>query len=93
METAVYQEVYLEELTAMELTNKLAELLSLPANQIRQVSKQGPTGILILINDLVRGLGSGALLPPSSPIPAWAKRFRVDRSFSTRSLPYPGMKG
>uniref|UniRef100_A0A7M4E2Z9 Transcription factor CP2-like protein 1 n=1 Tax=Crocodylus porosus TaxID=8502 RepID=A0A7M4E2Z9_CROPO len=53
LETAVYQEVYLEELTAMELTNKLAELLSLPANQILQVSKQGPTGILILINDLM----------------------------------------
>ncbi|XP_019405823.1 PREDICTED: transcription factor CP2-like protein 1 isoform X1 [Crocodylus porosus] len=51
--SAVYQEVYLEELTAMELTNKLAELLSLPANQILQVSKQGPTGILILINDLM----------------------------------------
>uniref|UniRef100_A0A7M4E2T1 Transcription factor CP2-like protein 1 n=1 Tax=Crocodylus porosus TaxID=8502 RepID=A0A7M4E2T1_CROPO len=64
---AVYQEVYLEELTAMELTNKLAELLSLPANQILQVSKQGPTGILILINDLVRGLGSGALPSPPAP--------------------------
>uniref|UniRef100_A0A8C0JEV3 Grh/CP2 DB domain-containing protein n=1 Tax=Chelonoidis abingdonii TaxID=106734 RepID=A0A8C0JEV3_CHEAB len=47
--------VYLEELTATELTSKLAELLSLPANQIQQVSKQGPTGIHILISDLVRG--------------------------------------
>ncbi|XP_073182018.1 transcription factor CP2-like protein 1 isoform X1 [Lepidochelys kempii] len=50
---ATYQEVYLEELTATELTNKLAELLSLPANQIQQVSKQGPTGIHILISDLM----------------------------------------
>uniref|UniRef100_A0A8C3F9D0 Grh/CP2 DB domain-containing protein n=1 Tax=Chrysemys picta bellii TaxID=8478 RepID=A0A8C3F9D0_CHRPI len=50
---APYQEVYLEELTATELTNKLAEMLSLPANQIQQVSKQGPTGIHILISDLM----------------------------------------
>ncbi|XP_065278830.1 transcription factor CP2-like protein 1 [Emys orbicularis] len=50
---APYQEIYLEELTAMELTNKLAELLSLPANKIQQVSKQGPTGIHILISDLM----------------------------------------
>uniref|UniRef100_A0A8C0QS40 Grh/CP2 DB domain-containing protein n=1 Tax=Chelonoidis abingdonii TaxID=106734 RepID=A0A8C0QS40_CHEAB len=53
--STTYQEVYLEELTATELTSKLAELLSLPANQIQQVSKQGPTGIHILISDLVRG--------------------------------------
>lgn len=50
---ALYQELYLEELTASELTNKLAELLSLPANQIQQVSRQGPTGIHILVNDQV----------------------------------------
>ncbi|XP_074835140.1 transcription factor CP2-like protein 1 isoform X2 [Carettochelys insculpta] len=50
---APYQEIYLEELTAAELTNKLAELLSLPANLIQQVSKQGPTGIQILITDLL----------------------------------------
>uniref|UniRef100_A0A674IY73 Grh/CP2 DB domain-containing protein n=1 Tax=Terrapene triunguis TaxID=2587831 RepID=A0A674IY73_9SAUR len=50
---APYQEIYLEELTATELTNKLAELLSLPANKIQQVSKQGPTGIHILISDLM----------------------------------------
>ncbi|XP_075767430.1 transcription factor CP2-like protein 1 [Pelodiscus sinensis] len=50
---ATYQEVYLEELTAAELTNKLAELLSLPANQIQQLSKQGPTGIQIIISDLM----------------------------------------
>ncbi|XP_030397540.1 transcription factor CP2-like protein 1 isoform X1 [Gopherus evgoodei] len=50
---ATYQEVYLEELTATELTSKLAELLSLPANQIQQVSKQGPMGIHILISDLM----------------------------------------
>uniref|UniRef100_A0A8C4Y700 Grh/CP2 DB domain-containing protein n=1 Tax=Gopherus evgoodei TaxID=1825980 RepID=A0A8C4Y700_9SAUR len=51
--STTYQEVYLEELTATELTSKLAELLSLPANQIQQVSKQGPMGIHILISDLM----------------------------------------
>ncbi|XP_077171070.1 transcription factor CP2-like protein 1 isoform X1 [Paroedura picta] len=54
---ATYQELYLEELTAMELTNKLADLLSLSANQIQQVSRQGPAGIHILISDqMVRNL-------------------------------------
>uniref|UniRef100_A0A6J0U6S0 Transcription factor CP2-like protein 1 n=1 Tax=Pogona vitticeps TaxID=103695 RepID=A0A6J0U6S0_9SAUR len=54
---AIYQELYLEELSATELTNKLAELLSLPANQIQQVSRQGPTGIHILVSDqMVRNL-------------------------------------
>uniref|UniRef100_A0A8C6XZH9 Grh/CP2 DB domain-containing protein n=1 Tax=Naja naja TaxID=35670 RepID=A0A8C6XZH9_NAJNA len=48
-----FGELYLEELTATELTNKLAELLSVPANQVQQVSKQGPTGIHILVNDQV----------------------------------------
>uniref|UniRef100_A0A8D2L956 Grh/CP2 DB domain-containing protein n=1 Tax=Varanus komodoensis TaxID=61221 RepID=A0A8D2L956_VARKO len=49
-----YYELYLEELTATELTNKLAELLSLPANQIQQVSRQGPTGIHILVSGMIK---------------------------------------
>ncbi|KAH0626896.1 hypothetical protein JD844_002186 [Phrynosoma platyrhinos] len=54
---SIYQELYLEELTATELTNKLAELLSFPASQIQQVSRQGPTGIHILLSDqMVRNL-------------------------------------
>uniref|UniRef100_A0A803T3I6 Upstream-binding protein 1 n=1 Tax=Anolis carolinensis TaxID=28377 RepID=A0A803T3I6_ANOCA len=56
-ESAMYQELYLEELTATELTNKLAELLSFPVSQIHQVSRQGPTGIHILVSDqMVRNL-------------------------------------
>ncbi|XP_053120638.1 transcription factor CP2-like protein 1 [Hemicordylus capensis] len=55
--SAIYHEVYLEELTTTELTNKLVELLSLPANQIQQLSRQGPTGIHILVSDqMVRNL-------------------------------------
>ncbi|XP_072502384.1 transcription factor CP2-like protein 1 isoform X2 [Notamacropus eugenii] len=49
-----YQQVYLEELSTAELTGKLAELLSLPANQIHRLFCQGPTGIHVLISDLVR---------------------------------------
>ncbi|XP_016285978.1 transcription factor CP2-like protein 1 isoform X2 [Monodelphis domestica] len=48
-----YQQVYLEELSTVELTGKLAELLSLPANQIYRLFREGPTGIHVLISDLV----------------------------------------
>ncbi|XP_036611517.1 transcription factor CP2-like protein 1 [Trichosurus vulpecula] len=48
-----YQQVYLDELSTAELTGKLAELLSLPANQIHQLFRQGPSGIHVLISDLV----------------------------------------
>lgn len=53
----LYQEVHLEELTVAELTGKLAELLGLPAGQIQQVSRQGPSGIHILVSDVVRTRG------------------------------------
>ncbi|KAM6114822.1 transcription factor CP2-like protein 1 [Phoenicopterus ruber ruber] len=49
--SGLYQEVHLEELTAAELTGKLAELLGLPAGQIQRVSRQGPSGIHILVSD------------------------------------------
>ncbi|XP_051850588.1 transcription factor CP2-like protein 1 isoform X5 [Antechinus flavipes] len=48
-----YQQVYLDELSTAELTGKLADLLSLPANQIHRLFRQGPTGIHVLISDLV----------------------------------------
>nr|XP_020853445.1 transcription factor CP2-like protein 1 isoform X2 [Phascolarctos cinereus] len=48
-----YQQIYLEELSTAELTGKLAELLSLPANQIHRLFRKGPTGIHVLISDLV----------------------------------------
>lgn len=50
----LYQEVQLEELTTAELTGKLAELLGLPVGQILRVSRQGPSGIHILVSDAVR---------------------------------------
>ncbi|XP_054080625.1 transcription factor CP2-like protein 1 isoform X2 [Rissa tridactyla] len=49
----LYQEMHLEELTVAELTGKLAELLGLPAGQILRVSRQGPSGIHILVSDMM----------------------------------------
>ncbi|RLV63563.1 hypothetical protein DV515_00018145 [Chloebia gouldiae] len=47
----VYHAVYLEELTAAELMEKLAQLFRVPAQQIQQIYKQGPTGIHVLVSD------------------------------------------
>ncbi|XP_025900858.1 alpha-globin transcription factor CP2 [Nothoprocta perdicaria] len=47
----VYHAIYLEELTALELTEKLAQLFSISSRQISQIYKQGPTGIHVLISD------------------------------------------
>lgn len=58
---AVYHAIYLEELTAAELTEKLAQLFNISPRQISQIFKQGPTGIHVLVSDEVR---SGFSLPP-----------------------------
>ncbi|XP_017523172.1 alpha-globin transcription factor CP2 isoform X1 [Manis pentadactyla] len=47
----VYHAIYLEELTAAELTEKIAQLFSISPCQISQIYKQGPTGIHVLISD------------------------------------------
>ncbi|KAI7798790.1 upstream-binding protein 1 [Triplophysa rosa] len=47
----VYHALYLEEMTACELTRKISSVLALPLSQINQVYKQGPTGIHILLRD------------------------------------------
>ncbi|XP_074018882.1 transcription factor CP2-like protein 1 [Numenius arquata] len=55
--SGLYQEVQLEELTVAELTGKLARLLGLPVGQILRVSRQGPSGIHILVSDtMIRNL-------------------------------------
>lgn len=51
--TALYQEIYLEDVTAAELTNKLADLFSVPANHILRISRTGPHGIHILLSDMM----------------------------------------
>uniref|UniRef100_A0A672FEJ3 Transcription factor CP2 n=1 Tax=Salarias fasciatus TaxID=181472 RepID=A0A672FEJ3_SALFA len=47
----VYHAIYLEELTAGELTEKIAQLFSISPRQINQIFKQGPTGIHVLVSD------------------------------------------
>ncbi|XP_076865045.1 upstream-binding protein 1 isoform X2 [Brachyhypopomus gauderio] len=47
----IYHALYLEEMTARELTKKISSVLSLPLAHISQVYRQGPTGIHILISD------------------------------------------
>uniref|UniRef100_A0A8C1EIG4 Upstream-binding protein 1 n=1 Tax=Cyprinus carpio carpio TaxID=630221 RepID=A0A8C1EIG4_CYPCA len=47
----VYHALYLEEMTACELTRKISSVLALPLSHISQVYKQGPTGIHILLSD------------------------------------------
>uniref|UniRef100_A0A8C6TDW5 Transcription factor CP2 n=1 Tax=Neogobius melanostomus TaxID=47308 RepID=A0A8C6TDW5_9GOBI len=47
----VYHAIYLEELTAVELTEKIALLFNISPRQINQIFKQGPTGIHVLVSD------------------------------------------
>lgn len=47
----VYHALYLEEMTAAELTRKIASVFNISLNQIIQVYRQGPTGIHILVSD------------------------------------------
>jgi len=49
----VYHAIYLEDLTATELTEKLAQLFNISPRQINQIFKQGPTGIHVLVSDEV----------------------------------------
>ncbi|MBN3317780.1 TFCP2 factor, partial [Atractosteus spatula] len=49
----VYHAIYLEDLTAAELTEKIAQLFSISPRQISQIYKQGPTGIHVLVSDEV----------------------------------------
>ncbi|KAK0153513.1 Transcription factor CP2 [Merluccius polli] len=48
-----YHAIYLEELTAAELTEKIAQLFNISPRQINQIFKQGPTGIHVLVSDEV----------------------------------------
>uniref|UniRef100_A0A452URQ2 Upstream-binding protein 1-like n=1 Tax=Ursus maritimus TaxID=29073 RepID=A0A452URQ2_URSMA len=61
--------ISLDELSAVELMGKLAELLALPANQIRRLFHQGPGGILILLSDQVTQKQWLACLIPVVPFP------------------------
>ncbi|XP_030642702.1 transcription factor CP2-like protein 1 [Chanos chanos] len=47
----VYHALYLEDLTVLELKEKIAHLYTVPPQQIRHVYRQGPTGIHVLVSD------------------------------------------
>ncbi|XP_030059260.1 upstream-binding protein 1 isoform X2 [Microcaecilia unicolor] len=47
----VYHAIYLEEMTASEVTQKIALAFNIPLHQINQVYKQGPAGIHIVVSD------------------------------------------
>uniref|UniRef100_A0A8C7GK73 Transcription factor CP2 n=1 Tax=Oncorhynchus kisutch TaxID=8019 RepID=A0A8C7GK73_ONCKI len=48
---SMYHAIYLEDLTAVELTEKIAQLFNISPRQISQIFKQGPTGIHVLVSD------------------------------------------
>lgn len=64
---AVYHAIYLEELTAAELTEKIAQLFNISPRQINQIFKQGPTGIHVLVSDEVRPCFSSIKPPRTLP--------------------------
>ncbi|XP_075442456.1 upstream-binding protein 1 isoform X3 [Ascaphus truei] len=47
----VYHAIYLEEMTASEVTRKMAAVFNIPLHQISHVYRQGPTGIHIVVSD------------------------------------------
>ncbi|XP_048455085.1 transcription factor CP2-like protein 1 isoform X1 [Rhincodon typus] len=49
--SCVYHAIFLEELTAIELTEKIANLYSISPQQINQIYRQGPCGIHVLVSD------------------------------------------
>ncbi|XP_059826299.1 transcription factor CP2-like protein 1 isoform X1 [Hypanus sabinus] len=47
----VFHAIFLEELTAVELTEKIAKMYSISPQQINQIYRQGPSGIHVLVSD------------------------------------------
>nr|AAK01150.1 transcription repressor CRTR-1 [Mus musculus] len=51
----VYHAIFLEELTTLELTEKIASLYSIPPQHIHRVYRQGPAGIHVVVsNEMVQ---------------------------------------
>lgn len=53
---AVYQALYLEELTLLDLSEKIAMLYSITPQQITHIYRQKPNGIHVLVSDEVSPL-------------------------------------
>lgn len=79
----MYHAIFLEELTTLELIEKIASLYSISPQHIHRVYRQGPTGIHVVVSNEVSatpdsslvswGLGlQGAAAPaPECPCGAW----------------------
>uniref|UniRef100_A0A2I3RK45 Transcription factor CP2 like 1 n=2 Tax=Pan TaxID=9596 RepID=A0A2I3RK45_PANTR len=69
----VYHAIFLEELTTLELIEKIANLYSISPQHIHRVYRQGPTGIHVVVSNEVRALTATstsqaqAILPPQAP--------------------------
>lgn len=50
----MYHAIFLEELTTLELTEKIASLYSIPPQHIHRVYRQGPAGIHVVVSNEVR---------------------------------------
>lgn len=50
---AVYHALYLEELTLLDLSEKIAMLYNITPQQITHIYRQKPTGIHVLVSDEV----------------------------------------
>lgn len=51
--SSVYHAIFLEELTTLELIEKIANLYSISPQHIHRVYRQGPTGIHVVVSNEV----------------------------------------
>uniref|UniRef100_A0A674HZI9 Transcription factor CP2 like 1 n=1 Tax=Terrapene triunguis TaxID=2587831 RepID=A0A674HZI9_9SAUR len=72
----VYHAVFLEELTTLELIEKIANLYSISPQQINRIYRQGPTGIHVLVSNEVRGVCNN--VPEFLAVPCLHKHFIVN---------------
>uniref|UniRef100_A0A8C5Q8E7 Transcription factor CP2 like 1 n=1 Tax=Leptobrachium leishanense TaxID=445787 RepID=A0A8C5Q8E7_9ANUR len=59
---AVYHAIFLEELTALELIEKIASLYSISPQQINQIYRQGPTGIHVVVSTEARSFSKSCYI-------------------------------
>ncbi|KAL8183134.1 UNVERIFIED_CONTAM: Transcription factor CP2-like protein 1 [Gekko kuhli] len=77
----VYHAIFLEELTTLELMEKIANLYSISPQQINRIYRQGPTGIHVLVSnergDLAKSAVSSALTAAKRKTNGQSKGFLV----------------
>uniref|UniRef100_A0A2K5UG02 Transcription factor CP2 like 1 n=1 Tax=Macaca fascicularis TaxID=9541 RepID=A0A2K5UG02_MACFA len=98
----VYHAIFLEELTTLELIEKIANLYSISPQHIHRVYRQGPTGIHVVVSNEVRAAarpapvtGSGPREECQNPCPGDTLGFGSDRQVhlhATCSWGCPGLQ-